>query len=145
MLKASPINFNAEGVTVTVPAQKNKKGKVVKLLVGSLNDMRPVPGGFQPRRLVINVVVEDEDAPGTYRAEFDPPLELKVRYTKADQDLAQRAGRPLTLAFWDGSQWVRFTRAKHQFELQPDANPQSGGLGSVKISRWGDPPVAWGD
>lgn len=145
MASSSPVSFGAEGVTVTFPAQKRKRGRVVKLPVGSLTDMTPVPGGFQPRRLVINVAVEDEDAPGTHLTEFDPPLELRVRYTKADQDRAQSAGRPLALAFWDGSQWVRFTSEKHQFQLQPDANPQSGGVGSVKISRWGDPPVAWGD
>ncbi len=143
MVQSKRVDFSAEGVSVKVPTQR-RKAKVVKLPMGSLEEMRPVPGGFQPRRLVINVAVVDEDEPETYLTEFDPPIELRVRYTKADLDRATDAGRPLALAFWNGSEWVRFTEEKHQFRLEPAAQEQAGGHGVALISNWGDPPVAWG-
>jgi hypothetical protein len=133
-----------EGVSVHVPQQKsNVRVKKVKLSLGPLRDM---PGGpdFRPGRLVINFELVDDAAPEKVLTEFDPPFELRVRYKKADLDRAASAGRPLTLAFWDGDAWVPFTREKHGFELQPDAKPDKGGIGFARISRWGDPAIGWG-
>lgn len=143
MAKPDVVQFTEVGVTVTVPAQRVTV-KVVKLPIGTLADRPGVPGGFQPGRQVINFELVDEKAPDTFLTEFDPPFQLRVQYTKPDLDRAADTGRPLALAFWDGSQWVVFTREKHQFELHPNTVPETGGYATVEISKWGDPPVAWG-
>ena len=137
------VEFATEGATVNIPDQKRKIG-VRKLAMGSLPSMKPSKGGFQPARLVVNFELYDEDQPDKYLVEFDQPFELKVRYTKADMQRADRDGAPLALGFWDGNTWVRFTAEKHGFLLQPDADPSNGGFGVVSISKWGDPPVGWG-
>jgi hypothetical protein len=118
--------------------------KVKKLPLGSLSDMPAAPGKFQPARLVINFGVVEEDHDDIFVTEFDPPIELRVRYTQGDLQRAQQDGQSLTLAFWNGSEWVPFTQQKHQFRLEPSGQGQSGGLGVATIRNWGDPPVGWG-
>ena len=145
MVESKKVKFDAEGVSVKVPVQKKRiKIKAKKLPLGALENMKPVKGGFQPKRLVLNLGLVDEDDPSTILTEFDPPIELRVRYTKADLDHAGREGKPLSLAYWYGNQWITFTEEKHQFELLPNANPETGGFGVALISNWGDPPIAWG-
>ena len=143
MAKGKKVEFSDEGATITVPEQK-KKAKVVKLPPQALENMPTVKGGFKPGRLVINFALIDEDDPDTYLAEFDPPIELRVRYTRGDLERAKRANKELELAFWNGNEWVVFTQEKHQFILQPDAQGKAGGYGIALISHWGDPQIAWG-
>jgi len=129
-------------VTATVPAQKNNvKVKVNTTDPGSLANM---PGGadFRPDRAITNLVLEDEARPGTVLTQFDPAFELRIRYTAADVTAA--GGGQLKMAFWNGTKWVLFTAAKHQFRLEPDATPATGGHGVAMISSWGDPPIAVG-
>ncbi len=142
--------FPSEGVTVTVPKQrskgrtgKDKKPKVRKLDAGSLANMQPKRSAFRPGRLVMNFDVVDENDNDSVISEFDPKLEFQVKYTKADRDRVP-AGQSLQLAFWDGDDWVIFTAAKHGFALHADPDPNKGGYASVAISRWADPPLAWG-
>jgi len=137
------VDFDTEGITVTIPDQR-RRINVRKLGLGRMENMPPVKGGFQPHRLVANFELYDEDQPEGYLVEFDQPFELKVRYTRADMLRAEREGVALALGFWDGKNWVRFTAEKHGFHLQPDANPAKGGFGVVSIAKWGDPPVSWG-
>jgi hypothetical protein len=137
-------DFATEGATVRVPEQKDrKKVKIEKLAKDSLDKMKPKKGGFIPGRVVFNFQIVDEDDPSKILTAFDPPFELRVRYTKADQKRAQDAGKPLQLAFWNGSEWITFTKEKHQYELEPDS-VGSGGEGVAMISHWGDPNVGWG-
>jgi hypothetical protein len=136
--------FTEEGATVTVPEQKDKKKvKIEKLAKDSLDKMKPKPGGFKPGRVVFNFQVVDEADPAKVLSTFDPPFELRVRYTQGDLKRAQKANKPLELAFWNGSDWITFTKEKHQFKLEPDSQGP-GGYGVAKISNWGDPNVAWG-
>jgi hypothetical protein len=137
------VEFGDEGVMITIPDQKRKIG-VRKLAKGSLDQMKPVQGGFQPARLVVNFELYAEDQPDKYLIEFDLPFELEVRYTKADLNRAEQEGAALALGYWDGSGWVRFTYEKHGFHLVPGADPEKGGSGVVSIKKWGDPPVSWG-
>ena len=133
-----------EGATVTVPEQKTKKKvRIEKLAKDSLDKMKSKPGGFKPGRVVFNFQIVDEYDPSKVLTTFDPPFELRVRYTPADLKRAQDAGKPLQLAFWNGREWVIFTDEKHQFKLEPDSQG-SGGEGVAMISHWGDPNVAWG-
>jgi hypothetical protein len=137
------VEFDTEGVTVTIPDQKRKIG-VRKLGLGKMESMPSVKDGFQPHRLVMNFELYDEEQPDGYLVEFEQPFELKVRYTKADLQRAEREGAALALGFWDGKSWVRFTAEKHAYRLLPDADPENGGFGVVSITKWGDPPVSWG-
>ncbi len=143
MAGVNRVNFDSEGVEVTLPTQR-KETRVVKLPLGSLQNMKPQVGGFQPGRLVINVVGEFMDAPGTAIQEFDPPLQLKINYSPADHEFAHKENKPMKLAFWNGNAWVPFTSEKHQYKLYPNANPSSGGYAMVVIRSWGDPPISWG-
>jgi hypothetical protein len=144
MTQGKKFNLNGEDVIINVPAQKRKKVKPDKLPLGSLDEMRGREGGFKPGRLVINFALVDEDEPDTVLTEFDPPFELRIRYTRGDLERARHADKSLELAFWNGSEWVVFTQEKHQFELQPDAKGNAGGYGVALISHWGDPNIAWG-
>ena len=143
MVQGKKFDFDEERVTITVPNQKVKKAKAVKLPLGKLDEMKGREGGFKPGRLVINFALVDEDNPETILTEFDPPFELRVRYTRGDLERAKKAGKSLELGFWNGDEWVVFTQEKHQFELQPDAQGNAGGYGVVLISHWGDPNIGW--
>lgn len=141
MIQGKKFEFDAGDVRVTVPSQK-KKAKVEKLAKDTALERKEL-AGFKPIRVVINFQVVDEDDPQTILTEFDPKFELRVRYTPADSQAAQRANKELTLAYWNGSTWVKLTREKHEFRLEP--NPQGqGGFGVAMIKSWGDPNIVWG-
>jgi hypothetical protein len=130
-------------VVVSVPTDKPKKLKAVKLDDLGNPDMNPSGGDFKPIRVVANIVLEDENYPGVYLTDLGQSVEIKVRYTKKDKGAADAMKKPLALAFWDGKQWVRFIE-KHGFALLPDPDPEKGGIGKVSITKWGDPPIGWG-
>jgi hypothetical protein len=104
-------------------------------------------GVFKPGRLVINFAGENEDNPGKFLTKFDPPLEVRIKFTKADYNRAtdDNGDLNLRLAFWSEvtNDWVLFTEDKHQFELIFDDSGQRG-VGVVNITHWGDPQIAWG-
>lgn len=141
MEHADEYEYESGAVRISVPAQP-KKVKVRPLAKDTALEGRAA-GGFRPLRVVINFQVEDETKSGELITDFNPPFELRVRYTPADALAAQKAGLPLVLAFWDGSTWVKFTAEKHSFRLEPDAQG-GGGAGIALIRNWGDPNVAWG-
>ena len=134
-----------EGVTVHVPRQYSMiKVRKVWLPLPAPQDVPDGPD-FRLGRLVINFQLVDDDRPDIVLREFDPPIELRVRYHEFDMERAMAVGRPLTLAFWDGERWVPFTAEKHDFHLRPNAEPGTGGVGIARIAGWGDPAVGWGD
>ncbi len=135
--------FKSEGVIVKFPGQA-KALKVQRLALPAMESLPVVPGGFRPFRLVINLRLVDAMQPDTEVSTFDPPIEVRVRYTASDLKRAAAAGGSLCLGFWDGTQWNRFTPEKHQFHLESGASPLDGGWGVVSISQWGDPLKAWG-
>ena len=139
------IDFVAEKASVDVKPQKSgKRVKVVKLTSKKMSEVPERAGVFKPGRLIMNFAGEDEDRPGTFLTHFDPPLELRVKFTRADQDRVPE-GEDLKMAFWseDQKNWVLFTAAKHQFELQ--FNPSgNGGTAVAFITHWGDPQIAIG-
>lgn len=136
-------HFRKEGVIVKFPGQA-RPVQAQRLALPGMASMPAVAGGFQPFRLVINLKLVDVAQPHREVLEFDPPIEVRVRYTASDLELAKAAGRPLCLGFWDGKQWIRFIPEKHQFHLETGASPEAGGLAVVKLSHWGDPPIAVG-
>lgn len=136
----APVNKTLPGgVTVEVPSQS----KAVKVETRPLpNNMPATPGVFSPGRILVNFVVVEENDPSKMVTAFNPPLKLTVQYTEEDTHRATNAGKALTLAFWNGSSWVPFTKAKHKFTLKPDGT--GGGSATLEVSHWGDPPLGWG-
>lgn len=135
--------FRKEAVIVKFPGQA-RLVQVERLALPTDIPMKAAPGGFQPFRLVINLRLVDAAQPDSQIAVFDPPIEVRIRYTADDLVRAKEASRPLSLGFWDGTQWIRFTPEKHQFRLEPEPTLDAGGWGVVSISHWGDPTHAWG-
>lgn len=135
--------FRKEAVVVKFPGQACPV-QVERLGIPMGIPMKTAPGEFQPFRLVINLVMVDAAQPGNQVDVFDPPIEVRIRYTADDLAQAKEAGRTLSLGFWDGTQWIRFTPEKHQFRLKALSTPDAGGWGIVNISHWGDPTHAWG-
>jgi len=112
----------------------------------TLAEVPETRGVFKPGRLIFNFGVVDENDPEVYLEEFDPPIELRVRYEEEDVIRAEAAGESLRLAFWneDEKRWILFTAEKHNFRLEPDESPGTGGFGVAEISHWRDPQVGWG-
>jgi hypothetical protein len=135
--------FRKESVIVKFPGQA-RHVQVQRLALLTIESMPAVPGGFHPFRVVINLKIVDAAQPDREVSVFDPPIEVRVRYTAADLASAEAAGGLLCLGFWDGTQWIRFTPEKHQFHLESGASSGAGGWGVVSISHWGDPTHAWG-
>lgn len=131
------LDFGNEGVSLVVPWQ----GYDVEVRKLDLPDNLPSVDYFTPTRPVINFEIYNVNFPDVPLTEFDPPLELAVSYQIADLFAAQRAGRSLKLAFWDGQIWQLFSEEKHNLKLLP---PSTGTVATLQIARWGDPSVSWG-
>jgi len=135
---------NDETVITVKPQLSNKKVKIVKLKSKKMSEVPKKEDVFRPGRLVINFAGKDEDNSGQFMTRFDPPLEVRIKFKKADQDRVA-ADEELKLAFWSeiSNDWVLFTADKHQFELKLNASGE-GGVGIAHIKDWGDPQIAWG-
>jgi hypothetical protein len=134
--------FDDEDVEIKVPMEFKVKPK--KFPLGKKKDYISKDSKFVPKRLVINFGLVDEDDEDNILTDFDPPIEVKIRYNQKDIEDAKASKGNLRLAYWSGKDWEYFTEKKHNFKLVPDSKPDKGGYGYVKISRWGDPPLAWG-
>lgn len=139
-LSTSQFTFANGEVVVSIANQPTPALRPVSLDIGPVN-MQPT-SGFKPIRVVANIAIEQEGSPGSYLTNLPQAVQITLRYRPSD--LAAAAGKPLGLAFWDGKGWVRLTSAKHSFSLTADPDPQKGGVGSITISKWGDPPISWG-
>jgi hypothetical protein len=136
---AMRIEFGIEKVMVKIPVQK--RAIYVKQL--DLPMELPLPEKTEESRFfrpVINLQFLYADNNEEVK-EFDPPIVLRVRYTAED---FEKAGKKPWLWFWNGEEWLRFSREKHHFWLMRDWLMKYGGWGVVNISHWGDPTIAWG-
>ena len=134
--------FEAEEVEIKVP--KELKAKAKKFPLGKKKDYKSKDSEFVAKRLVINFGLVDEDNEDNVLTEFNPPIEVKIRYKQKDIESVDEAKSSLRLAYWNGKDWEYFTEKKHDFKLVPDSKADNGGYGYVEISQWGDPPLAWG-
>lgn len=134
--------FRKEDVNVRFPKPNHTiKAKRLDMLK---TGMPAVSGGFKPFRLVINLKLEDSAQPGSNTLVFRQPVEFHIRYTAADLANARATGGSLSLAFWDGTHWIRFTPQLHQFRLERWEAAKGRGLCVVNVYQWGDPPIAVG-
>ena len=136
--------FKNGDVEVIIPDQKKVPVDVREVSAPSLEQTPPVHIGFHPFRIVIGLEYFDPTHENAGVGQFDPPLEVHIRYTAQDLAIATNARRALRLGFWDGTRWLLFTESKHDFRLEPDQAPGTGGWGKVKVKDWNDPPKAWG-
>jgi hypothetical protein len=137
------------GVILTIPNQ----GRIVKVETLEFGDLPSSDQDqFLPRRPVINFEVVEGSDGKTIVEIFQPAIELEVKYTVEDyKNAAEGLDNPtpdqilqnLVLGYWDGKRWVAFTNDKHNFTIQPDANPETG-VGRAKISNWNDRRIGWG-
>ncbi len=133
------IFLQEEGVMLSFPGHEGKI-QVIQQATGVLKDMPGIPDGFQPYRLVINLKLTHVDQPEAPILKFYPPIELLVRYTADDYIYAR--GNP-RMAYWDGKQWVVFGERQH-FHIEEDDKVKGRGWAVVRLSEWGDPPIAVG-
>jgi hypothetical protein len=133
--KQGRMDFRREGVVVYYPSHVN----VVRLRK-SVAKMKPLPDGFRPIRPVINLKVVNTALPHKKVNVFDPPLEVRVRYTDDDLLKARELNAELSLGFWNGKQWIRCVPTK----LSTSRSKKWAGWGVVTIAKWGDPTIAWG-
>ncbi|HEX9091062.1 MAG TPA: hypothetical protein VF831_06205 [Anaerolineales bacterium] len=136
-------SFPKEGIIVYLPAYATTIN-VTLPTPPAITSMPAVPIGFHPFRVVANIKFVDTSSPTKTSFVFSEPVEIQVQYTDADFNIAKAARRDLSLGYWDGTRWLRYTYPTHQFQLVPATAPATGGLGIVKVLKWGDPPHAWG-
>jgi hypothetical protein len=157
------VDFPKEGVRVRIPPQngQDSQKKMLPKSVPSLpiSKLSSNEDEFKPAKLVINVEVVDADDPLTILTDFDPAFEIRAKYTSSDLMQLEKAktayyqgggaiggkGEPVfQLGFWNGCRWVLFTKAKHNYRIEPNNPPHTGGVEIVDISKWGDPPIGHG-
>ena len=136
-------SFPTVGVTVYLPAYATTIS-VTLPAPPAIALMPAVPIGFHPFRVVANIKFVDTKDPTKTSFVFSELVEIHVQYTDSDFNIAKAARRDLSLGYWDGTRWLRYTLTTHQFQLVPATPPATGGLGIVKILKWDDPPHAWG-
>ncbi len=129
--------FRGEGVTVKVPHHnaRGKKGRPAAKEFGIIKDEGDPK---KPGRLVINLGVEDPDEEERFVNHFDPPFELRVKITEADERRARERGEQVRLLYWDvaNRRWEPFPQ---------DWVRRDGDEIEVAIPEWADdPPVGTG-
>ena len=143
-MKQESKKFKFKDGDVEIKVSMGQKAKAKEFPLGKKKDYKSKVSKFVPQRLVINFGLVDENDEDNILTEFDPPIEVKSRYKQKDIETAEEGKGNLRLAYWNGEDWEYFTANKHSFNLVPNSKPGKGGYGYVKISRWGDPPLAWG-
>ena len=109
-------------------------------------DLPKIQPGFELIRPVIGISLVD-DSTKLELFHFDPPIQLSVRYNCDDLVAAAKIGRPLKLAYFNGTAWVPLIEAENCFQLVPH---DLAAVGVVYVSGWSgggqgaDPPVGWG-
>lgn len=144
------VEFANVGVTVTVPDQ----GRRVVVVERDLPPAIPTSDqdDFRPERMLVNFEVLEADRPNLPVTDFNPPLKIQVTYTQAQVDAARKSeqrqfkapveGMPI-LGFWDGTRWISFKPDKHRLTYTPNYPPETGGVATVELDRWADPPLGW--
>lgn len=143
MQPAKTIQFDAEGVTLSIPAL-SRKVAVRKGNPGALRDKPSTGADFRPIRLVLEFDLYDEDAPEAPLAGMEAGFMLRVRYIGADVRAAGGKRENLKLGLYKAGRWKVISNAQHAYTLQPGQESDESGFGQVTISDWGDPTVAWG-
>ena len=140
--------FPDKHVHVTVPWQ----GYAVKILrvpyppPGELPSIKVADRPW-PHQVLLNVVVARQEDHDVLVTHYDPPLTLKMAYSMEALERAKEAGLEYPVfGFWDGCQWVLFTKEKHRLSYDNASDPTAeiAGYAMVELAAWNDPAIAHG-
>lgn len=135
--------FTKIGVMVMVPKQvSGKKIKVKGVSYKAKGNQKNPQKDFKFKREVNEIDIVETAPPNDPVLDFDPPIELKIFYTAKDLEAAGSMDR-IKMAFWDGNEWIPFTK-KHQFHIFEYPYKNWAGFGIAIIKEWIDPPIAIG-
>jgi hypothetical protein len=125
--------FNNGTVIVTIPNQAYPV-EINQLELDVIESMPAVPIDFIPFRLVINLQFVDPSQPEKELLDFDPPIEVRIQYTKNDSIALQLLPDHLP-GFWMQNTG---SAALEKTQVPPGTRRhfESGGWGS-KCSNWG--------
>ena len=142
------VDFPNRGVVIIVPRQKISEPIRVKTRdTPNWTTMQATQDVFHAQSESINFeVVYNTDK---QLDKFDPPIELKVYFTYQDLKLAAEENQIISLAYWgkkndNPSNWIRFTKQKHNLRIRLIENSKWAGYFTVYIKDWGDPSVSVG-
>jgi len=137
------VEFPEKGVEIVVPPQQQvDKVSVEEIITTNWDEIKEEKSDFIAKREALNFQVVDSS--NTQLTDFDPPIELKVNFTFDDLKESIENNKLISLAFWNGSRWVRFTEKKHNLSVHLTKINHWVGYFVVKISNWGDPSVSVG-
>ena len=138
----SPQEFFKNKVKIATVHFKKAQPAIRGVSVEPIGYYDPNPtSGFIPVRVFMNLAFEKINNPGTYLTNLEEEVEVRIPYNKDDYRLC---GNNPELGFYLGGHWIRCTSAKHKFTRIPKPNPEDGGVLSITISKWADPPVGIG-
>ena len=151
--------FPDKGVEIYIPWQLNFRVSARVISKAEWDRIKGlIKAEFTPKREVINFVVlyddpDFKDAPLEVKDTFDPPIKLKVYFSRNEFEDAGGEGK-LKLAYLPkGKQdWKLFTYKDHRLEEhlihhwpeEPSDVNSWHGYFTVEISEWGDPSVSVG-
>jgi hypothetical protein len=133
--------YHFPGITVLVPRQTGDQ--IVEVTNEPIPDNIPVETAhFRLIRYIANIALFRETGNKDPVLTFNPPIEIRVGYNLDDVMSSNCDLHQLKLAYWDGSQWVIFREATHDYHILPPGTAQ---VAEARIGSWvGDPPIAWG-
>ena len=121
---------------------------VVRLPYPPLEEMQSDQDEFKPHRLLLNPAIVRTGKREHLVSQFNPPLGVRIAYTRADLKRAQQHGlEHPQIGFWDSCKWVLFTAEKHQLRWDPPGRAAAYGVAGyavVHVSRWSDPAIGLG-
>ena len=149
------LNFPDKGVEIFIPPQGiNIKVEARMISKDKWDTIKIKPGEYSPHRGVINFQVVDET--DTVINSFEPPIELKVFFTKEDKDKPDK-NTPVVLGYLvekkekEKERWIRFKVDEHQLRWHDVEYSDDNAVGNswagyftVEITKWGDPSVSVG-
>jgi len=142
------VEFPDKHVHVNVPWQ-GYAVKVLRIPYPPLSELPQIEVAGQPwpYRGLLNIVVARQDDPDALVTQFNLPLTLKMAYSQ--ESLARAKEFKLdypVFGFWDGCQWVLFTKEKHNLSYESSPNPTAdiAGYATVELTAWSDPFIGHG-
>ncbi|CAG0936019.1 hypothetical protein TFLX_04880 [Thermoflexales bacterium] len=139
-------SYPDKGVKVTVGWQ-GYAVQVLRIPQATLEEMRSAQDEFQPRRLLLNVVVARTDDADRLVTKFEPPLQLEIAYSQEDLEVARKHDLAYPqIGFWDGCKWVLFRENKHglRYVTAERTTTEVAGYAVVTLSEWSDPSIGAG-
>ncbi len=99
---------------------------------------------IQVLRYIGNLKFMDPDDPSRTHFDFDPAVQVQVRYTAADLDRASRRGKSakdLAFAWWNGSAWIKLEEGGGPLN---DVRASTGNFKYFLLRSVDDPAIIWG-